>query len=394
MACERFVYLDYASSAPLSGAALHARDAYLGHACAQANPNSLHTLGRAAARSLEGARRDLAELLSGGVRPNDVFFTSGGTESNNAAVLGMAQAIRERDVRRTRVVLSSIEHDSVYDLARPLRKLGFDVAFAVPDTRGIVTAEEVERHLDGSVALVSVMYANNETGIVQPIPDIATAAHAVGARLHTDAVQAFTQVPLDLEGVDAASVTAHKIGGPVGIGALMVRAGCPFASQAFGGGQEQGRRSGTQDVVGAIQLAAAAGDRMARLDQARATVAGRSERLCSVVCAPGTGIRQASPIPYSSERLPGTVSLVVPGVESGSILLRLDALGFEVSAGSACSSGSLEPSRVLTAMGIPRDVALGSLRVSFDEHVDEADLASFAEALVSVVASCRGVGDV
>jgi cysteine desulfurase len=387
----RYVYLDYASSAPLSAAALDAREAYLRQPCAPANPNSLHTLGREAARALEQARRELAGMLGGGVRPNDVFFTSGGTESNNAAVLGMAVALRERDVRRTRVVLSAIEHDSVYDLARPLRKLGFDVAFALPDASGVVTPQEVGRHLDDTVALVSVMYANNETGIVQPIAEIARLAHGFGARMHTDAVQAFTQVPLDLSEVDAASVTAHKIGGPVGIGALMVRAACPFAPRAFGGGQEQGRRSGTQDVAGAVQLAAAARDRLGRLDASRALVAGRSATLSSTVCASGTGVCPTSTIPFSAGRLPGTVSLLVPGIESESVLLRLDALGFEVSAGSACSSGSLEPSRVLSAMGVPRDSALGSLRVSFDERVGEDELEAFAAALLSVVATCRGL---
>lgn len=379
------VYLDYAASAPARPESLAAERDYAASRIAGANPNSLHSLGRAAARALDGARADLARCLGGGLRPADVTLTSGGTESNNLAVVGIAEGVRARDARRRRVVLSAIEHDSVLDLAPALRERGFEVVLARPDATGVVRAGEVEGLADGSCALVSVMAANNETGVVQPVPELARAAHAAGALFHTDAVQAFGHVPLDLSEVDAASVAAHKLGGPVGVGALAVRGRVPLRPLSLGGGQEQGRRAGTQDVRGALAFAAAARAACASLEETRALVAGRARALCERVCAPGTGIEPTVPLAGGPERLPGIVSVVVPGLDSETLILELDRDGFEVSAGSACSSGSLDPSHVLLAMGVPRERAFGALRVSFDERVDPRELERFGDALVTIV---------
>ena len=380
------VYLDYAASAPLRVEALAAQRAYDEAPYAGANPNSLHTLGREAARTLDGARRDLAHALGGGLRPSDVVFTSGGTESNNLALLGLAEAARARASRRNKVIVSAIEHDSVLDVRGALRERGFEVELAPAGRDGVVRADALAGLLDERIALVSVMYANNETGVIQPVGELARLAHAAGAVFHTDAVQAFGHVPLALSDVDAVSVAAHKLGGPVGVGALVVRGRVPLRPLSFGGGQEGGRRAGTQDVRGALAFAAVARACAARLSEDRAAVSGRAEALYERICAPGTGIVPTTGATVDERRLPGIVSILVPEVDSETLILALDQEGFEVSAASACSSGSLDASHVLLAMGVPRNEALGSLRVSFDERVGEDALARFSDTLIRIVA--------
>lgn len=389
MQTRKTVYLDHAASSPLRQQARDALLAYEEAPYAGANPNSLHTMGRQAARALDGARAELARCLGGRIRPADVTFTSGGTESNNLAVLGMAEGARSRDRRRTCVVLSAIEHDSILDLVPMLHDRGFEVRLAKCDRSGVVTPELLGEALDASCALVSVMSANNETGVVQPVGQLARAAHAAGALFHTDAVQAFGRIPLDLADVDAVSVAAHKIGGLVGIGALAVRGRVPLRPMMLGGGQELGRRPGTQDVSSALAFAAAATWCCANLEQNRDATAGLARGLYARLCAEGTGIRPTAGTEVGADRLPGIVSVVVPSMDSETLILTLDQQGFEVSAGSACSSGSLDPSHVLSAMGIPRNDALGSLRVSFDERCPREDLDAFADALLAIVAAGR-----
>lgn len=383
-------YLDYAASAPMRPEALAAERAYEEAPYAGANPNSLHTMGRAAARALDGARRDVARALGGGFRPADVTFTSGGTESNNLAILGLAEGVRARSARRRRVLLSAIEHDSVLDLTGPLRSRGFEVELIGVGRDGAVDPDALDALLDDTCALVSVMAANNETGVIQPVAELARRAHAHGALFHTDAVQGFCRVPLELAEVDAVSVAAHKIGGPVGVGALAVRGRAPLRPQVFGGGQEQGRRAGTQDVRGALAFAAAARACEATLADSRALVARRASALYERLCAVGTGILPTTSALVDERRLPGIVSVMAPAVDSETLILALDQEGFEVSAASACSSGSLDASHVLLAMGIPRDQALGSLRVSFDERVGEDVLGRFADTLLRIVAERSG----
>lgn len=389
MQTRKTVYLDHAASSPLRQQARDALLAYEEAPYAGANPNSLHTMGRQAARALDGARAELARCLGGRIRPADVAFTSGGTESNNLAVLGMAEGMRSRDRRRTCVVLSAIEHDSILDLVPMLHERGFEVRLAKCDRSGVVTPELLGEVLDASCALVSVMSANNETGVVQPVGQLARTAHAAGALFHTDAVQAFGRIPLDLADVDAVSVAAHKIGGPVGIGALAVRGRVPLRPMMLGGGQELGRRPGTQDVSSALAFAAAATWCCANLEQNRVATAELARGLYARLCAEGTGIRPTAGTKVGVDRLPGIVSVVVPSMDSETLILALDQQGFEVSAGSACSSGSLDPSHVLSAMGIPRNDSLGSLRVSFDERCPREDLDAFADALLAIVAAGR-----
>ncbi len=379
------VYLDYAASAPMRDSAKRAEADYAAAEYADANPNSLHTRGRLAARALDQARSDLARCLGGRFRPAEVTFTSGGTESNNLALFGLAEGARERDRKRNRVVISAIEHDSVLDVAPSLRALGFEVSVVRPGREGKISPQALRDAIDETCALVSVMYANNETGVVQPVPELARVAHGAGAVFHTDAVQAFGRIPLDLADVDAVSATAHKIGGPVGIGILAVRGRVALRPRQFGGGQELNRRPGTQDVRGALAFAAAAKECAANLSAYRADCSEKARRLYAALCVEGTGIKPSVDAEVGEDRLPGTVSLLVPALDSETLVLALDDAGFEVSAGSACSSGSLDPSHVLSAMGIPRQEALGSLRVSFDERASAADLDAFAQALLHIV---------
>lgn len=382
---EDFVYLDYAASAPMRPEALAAERAYEEAPYAGANPNSLHTTGRMAARALDGARADLVRVMGGRFRPSDVVFTSSGTESNNLALYGLAEGMRSRDRSRSRVIVSAIEHDSEEEVIPSLRERGFEVTSVRPGRDGVVTPEALSEAMGRDVALVSVMSANNETGVVQPVGALARVAHASGALFHTDAAQAFCKVPLDVAEADAVTLSAHKVGGPVGIAALVVRGKCPLRPQCFGGGQEQGKRPGTQPVRAALAFAAAARAASSDLEGRRRLVAARAQALYDVVCAEGTGIVPTTTAEMGPGRLPGMVSVMAPGLDSESLVLQLDAAGFEVSAASACASASLEPSHVLSAMGIPRDEALGSLRISFDERVDPADLERFGEELVGVV---------
>ncbi len=388
---DSFTYLDFAASAPLSDVARQAMDAYEAAPYAGANPNSLHTMGRKAARALDGARRDIVRHLGASFRPVDIVFTSGGTESNNLALFGLAEGARDRDRLRTKVVLSAIEHDSVLDVAPALKARGFDVVYAQPNRADVVTAEAVEKLVGRDTALVSLMSANNETGVVQPVGEVARVAHRAGALMHTDAVQAFGRIPLQLTDVDAVSIAAHKIGGPVGIGVLACRQRVRIRPQSFGGGQEQGRRAGTQDVRGALALAAAARDCCEHLDERRQMVAQHAQALYDALCTPESGIKPTIGFDQLSwdERLSGIVSILAPGVDSETLVLECDRAGYEVSAASACSSGSLDASHVLLAMGIPRDEALCSLRISFDERVPQGALMGFAEALKEIVARRR-----
>ena len=384
---DSYVYLDYAASAPMVPEAKAAEAAYAEAPYAGANPNSLHTLGREAAMALEGARREIAKALGGGFRPGEIVFTSGGTESNNLALYGIAEGARARDRKRARFVISAIEHDSELDVVPALKDRGFAVTLVRPGRDGRIAPEELERAVGPDCALVSVMTANNETGVIQPVAELAEIAHKAGALMHTDAVQAFGRIPLAIDTCDAVSIAAHKIGGPVGIGALALRMRCPFRPQNFGGGQEAGKRPGTQDVRGALAFAAAAKAQTDHLAERRSACAAKANRLFQKICAHGTGIQPTTTAQIDDTRLPGMVSIYVPGLDSETLILKLDQKGFEVSAGSACSSGSLDPSHVLSAMGMARNDALGALRISFDERISDEDLDRFADALIGIVAA-------
>lgn len=386
MSTQRYVNLDYAASTPMRPEAVQAQADYDASRLAGVNPNSLHSLGRQAAIRLEECRRAVAASLGTRVRASEIVFTGGGTEANVLALLGIAQAVRERDRGRSRVIVSAIEHDSILDNLPLLRADGFTVDVIKPDSTGRINPSSLERLISSDVALVSVMLANNETGVAQPIADLARIAHGAGARMHSDAIQGWLHIPFDVGalGVDALSLAGHKVGGPVGIGALYLKSRTPIRARSFGGGQEGGLRPGTQDLRAIVALAAAA-------SALRPLVAHHREQVGSLANGLYTRL-SAHPRIHATmgdwtsvERLPGIVSIYVDGIDSEELILQLDGRGYEVSAGSACSSASLDASHVLRAMGIPREKALGSLRISFDDRVEPDSLERFAQALFEVV---------
>ena len=376
------VNLDYAASTPMRAEALLAQREYDDSELAGVNPNSLHSLGRKAAARLEVARREIARSFGAHVRPSEIVLTNGGTEANQLALLGLA----ERDRKRGRVIVSAIEHDSILDNLPLLRAAGFTVDLVQPCRAGYVEPATLVELLGDDVALVSIMVANNETGVVQPIRELAAAAHTAGALFHTDAIQGYLHIPLDVTelGVDAMSVAAHKIGGPVASGALYLKNRTPLRPRIFGGGQEGGRRAGTQDLRTQLAFAAAASVLLPNVDRERATLQALSDKLYATLAA-HPRIHATMGDYTQADRLPGMVSIYVDGMDSEELIVKLDAAGFEVSAGSACSSGSMDPSHVLSAMGIGCEQALGALRISFDDRVNPSDLDEFASALLSIV---------
>lgn len=370
--------------------ALLAQREYDDSELAGVNPNSLHSLGRKAAARLEVARREIARSFGARVRPSEIVLTNGGTEANQLALLGLAEGARQRDRKRDRkrdrVIVSAIEHDSILDNLPLLRAAGFTVDLVQPCRMGYIEPAALVELLGDDVALVSIMVANNETGVVQPIRELAAAAHAAGALIHTDAIQGYLHIPLDVTelSVDAMSVAAHKIGGPVASGALYLKTRTPLRPRIFGGGQEAGRRAGTQDLRTQLAFAAAASSLAPHVAQERATLQALSDKLYATLTA-HPRIHATMGDYAQADRLPGMVSIYVNGMDSEELIVKLDAAGFEVSAGSACSSGSMDPSHVLSAMGIGREQALGALRISFDDRVNPDDLDEFAQTLLSIV---------
>lgn len=380
------VNLDYAASTPMRAEALLAQREYDDSELAGVNPNSLHSLGRKAAARLEVARREIARSFGARVRPSEIILTNGGTEANQLALLGLAEGARQRDRKRNRVIVSAIEHDSILDNLPLLRAAGFTVDLVQPCRAGYIEPAALIELLGDDVALVSIMAANNETGVVQPIRELATGAHTEGALFHTDAIQGYLHIPLDATelGVDAMSVAAHKIGGPVASGALYVKTRTPLRPRIFGGGQEAGRRAGTQDLRTQLAFAAAARTLAPHVAQEREKLQALSDKLYATLTA-HPRVHATMGDYAHADRLPGMVSIYIDGMDSEELIIKLDAAGFEVSAGSACSSGSMDPSHVLSAMGIGREQALGALRISFDDRVNPTDLDNFAQTLLSIV---------
>ncbi len=388
---DDYVYLDYAATSPLCEEAARAMAPFFlsGRAgvSAQGNANSLHRPGRAAFAELEQARRSLAESL-GAARPDEVTFTSGATEADNAALLGIARAVANKRrmqgaKEKPHVVVSAIEHDAVLAPAKQLAAEGFEVTRVRPDRQGFIEARALEAVLRPETVLVSVQAANSEVGSIQPVAELAALTRETGAFFHADATQALGKAFVDVAewGVDAASFSAHKAGGPKGVGALYLKARTPFAPVALGGGQELGRRSGTQNVVGAVGFAAAARAAQSGWEDEAARLRGLRDRLYAQACALD-GVEATVEVEAGSQDfLPNIVHLLVHGLESETLVLRLDALGFGVSGGSACSSQSLEPSHVLTALGVSDDDAHEALRVSMGRFTTERDIDGFIDAL-------------
>ena len=373
-------------------AALSALTAALAHT---GNPSSLHTAGRAARRTVEEARERLAAAV--GARPSEVVWTAGGTEADNLAVKGLFWSRRTGDTARRRVVVSAVEHHAVLDPAFWLAEhAGAELVLLPVDGDGVVEVDalraELEAHAD-TVALVSVMWANNEVGALQPLDDVVTLAHRYGVPVHADAVQAVGQVPVDLDasGLDALTLSGHKVGGPGSTGALLVRRGLELTPVLHGGGQERGVRSGTLDPALMAAFAAAVDEAVAEREAHAARVGALRDDLVRRVLTevPGATLRgPADP----ARRLPGNAHLTFAGCEGDSLLYLLDAAGVEVSTGSACQAGVPRPSHVLLAMGVGEDDARGALRFSFGPTSTLDDVDAALAALPGAVERARAAG--
>ena len=365
-------YLDHAATTPMRPQAIEAMTREFGRV---GNPSSLHRSGRVARRTVEEARETLGAAL--GARPSEIVFTSGGTEADNLAVKGLWWARRAEDPRRRRILIAPIEHHAVLDPAIWLAQHdGAEIDWLPVDELGRVGVEGVRAVIERepeSVAFVSLMLANNEVGTVQPVEEVAALAYEYGIPVHTDAVQALGQMPVDFAalGVDAMTVTAHKVGGPVGVGALVVRRETTLVPVLHGGGQERDVRSGTLDAPAAAGFAVAVDLAVASQEEESARLAGLRDALIEGVMAAVPSARlSGDPV----RRLPGNVHLSFAGCEGDSLLLLLDARGIECSTGSACNAGVAEPSHVLLAMGYDDERARGSLRFTLGHTSTQADI--------------------
>jgi len=382
------IFLDAAATTPVRREVL---DAMWPHFTGGfGNPSSHHTLGESAAAALAGARSAVAAVL--GCRQGEVVFTSGGTEADNLAVKGISLARQAANPQLDRVVISAVEHPAVEESARYLERFhGFTVDVVPVDAFGRVTPEALAAVLHPETALVSIMYANNEVGTVQPIPALAELAHARGIPFHTDAVQAAGWLPPDTRslGVDAMSISGHKLGAPKGCGALFVRSRIRLEPVIHGGGQERGRRSGTENVAGAVGLATALALAQDRQPEQQARVQALRDWFISAVLA---GVPGAILTGHPTERLPSVASFCFTGTSGESVLLELERRSVVCSSGSACAAGSDAPSPVLTAMGISAEVAQTAVRFSFDASVTQEDLAAAAAAVQAAVGSVKNLG--
>ncbi len=381
------VYLDHAATTPMLPEAL---DAYVAAAREIGNPSSLHAAGRGARRLVEESRERIAAVL--GARPSEVIFTSGGTESDNLATKGIHYARRDADPRRNRVVASAVEHHAVLDSVDWLgAHESADISWLPVDATGRVDpaslAGLIAEHGD-TISVISVQWANNEVGTVQPIAELATLATRAGIPFHTDAVQAVGQIPVDFaaSGAAALTVTGHKLGGPVGVGALLLGRDVPATPLLHGGGQERDVRSGTLDTPGVVAFAVAVEAATKTQLEYAARVSALRDALVARVCA---AIPDAICNGDPEHRLPGNAHFSFPGCEGDALLLLLDAQGIACSTGSACSAGVAQPSHVLLAMGADDDRARSSLRFTLGHTSTSADVDALLAALPAAVERAR-----
>lgn len=383
------VYLDHAASTPMVPQAVEAMTALLSR---PGNASSLHGAGRAARRRLEEARESVAASL--GARPSEVIFTGGGTEADNLAVKGIYWARRQADDQRRRIVISAVEHHAIIDPATWLATTDAELVVLPVDEQGFVSPTDLRSELAAhgeQTALVSVMWANNEVGTIEPIVELAAVAADFGVPMHSDAIQAAGHIPVDFgaSGLSAMSVAAHKFGGPQGVGALLLRRDVACVPLLHGGGHERDVRSGTQAVAAIVAMAAALADAVADLEGTMAAVADLRDALFDVLLdVPGTTANG----PRGDARLPGNVHVSFEGCEGDSLLMLLDANGVECSTGSACTAGVAQASHVLLALGMDVNSARGSLRFSLAPSTTRADIAVVADVIGEVVERARVAG--
>jgi cysteine desulfurase len=353
------------------------------------NPSSIYFEAREARKGLDAARRTVAEVL--GARPQEIIFTSGGTESDNLALQGVAYGARRRG---NHIITAAVEHHAVLHTAERLEQEGFRVTYLPVDREGFVDLAALERALDDETVLVSIMYANNEVGTIEPIAEIAriVKAHNPHIAVHTDAVQAAGYLDLNVErlGVDLLSLAGHKIYGPKGVGVLYVRTRTPFLPQTLGGSQEKNRRAGTENVAGAVGMATALRLAEEQRTERIAHVGPLRDRLLQELPPRIPGARVTGPVD-PDRRLPNSFSCCFERVEGEAVLLQLDLKGISASSGSACTTASLEPSHVLLAMHLPHDLARGSLRVSLGKGNTMEEIDYVLDVLPGVVERLRSL---
>ncbi|HIW73809.1 MAG TPA: cysteine desulfurase NifS [Firmicutes bacterium] len=379
---NRFVYADNAATTRLLPAVLEAMTPYLTEE--YGNPSSLYGFGQTARQAVDDARSTVAECLR--CRPEEVFFTSGGSEADNWALKMAAEAAARKGKKH--LISTAFEHHAVLHTLEHLKKQGFEVTLLPVYENGIVRPEDVKAALRPDTALVSVMLANNEIGTVQPVAEIGALCREAGVLLHTDAVQAVGHIPVDFAGMNAdlLSLSAHKFHGPKGVGALLVRRGVRLANLIDGGAQENGRRAGTENTAGIVGLAAALRLACGSLEENGKRTAALRDRLSRGLLSSVERCRlNGDPV----RRLPGNVNISFEGIEGESLLLMLDFRGICASSGSACTSGSLDPSHVLLSIGLPHAVAHGSLRLTLSEETDEDDIEYMLREIPPVVRRLR-----
>ena len=380
------VYADNAATTQMSRAAIDAMLPYM--ETIYGNPSSLHSVGQQAAEALQNARERIAACLN--ASPREIYFTSGGSEADNQAILSAARLGARKGKKH--IISTAFEHHAVLHTLKKLEKEGFEIELLPVGAIGTITAQQVKSALRADTCLVTVMYANNEIGSILPIAEIGEVCREAGVLFHTDAVQAAGHVPIDVQAqhIDMLSLSAHKFHGPKGIGVLYARQGVPLTSLIEGGAQERGKRAGTENLPAIMGMAAALEDACAHIDENARKVSALRDRL----------IAGLSKIPHSAlngdpvNRLPGNVSFCFEGIEGESLLLLLDAKGICASSGSACTSGSLDPSHVLLAIGRPHEVAHGSLRLSVGEYNTDEEMAYIVDNVRQVVAYLRSISPV
>lgn len=379
------IYADNAATTKISQTAMKAMISAMENS--YGNPSSIHQIGMAANDALQTAREQIARCL--GCMPKEIFFTSGGTESDNQAIMSAAMLGAKQNKRH--IISTAFEHHAVLHTLRRLKEQGFEIQLLDVGAEGNITAAQVEEAIRPDTCLVTVMFANNEIGSVLPIAKIGEACRAHGVLFHTDAVQAAGHIPVNVkkQNIDMLSLSAHKFHGPRGIGALYVKRGIELTSLMEGGGQERGKRPGTENLPAIMGMAAALKEECTLMEQNEAKVTAMRDRL----------IQGLSQIPYSilngsrEKRLPGNVNFCFEGVSGESLLLLLDSRGICASSGSACASGALDPSHVLLSLGLAPEIAQGSLRISLDISNTEEEIDYMLEVIPQVVEQLRGMSD-
>ena len=379
------IYADNAATTKISQTAMKAMISAMENS--YGNPSSIHQIGMAANDALQTAREQIARCL--GCMPKEIFFTSGGTESDNQAIMSAAMLGAKQNKRH--IISTAFEHHAVLHTLRRLKEQGFEIQLLDVGAEGNITAAQVEEAIRPDTCLVTVMFANNEIGSVLPIAEIGEACRAHGVLFHTDAVQAAGHIPVNVkkQNIDMLSLSAHKFHGPRGIGALYVKRGIELTSLMEGGGQERGKRPGTENLPAIMGMAAALKEECTLMEQNEAKVTAMRDRL----------IQWLSQIPYSilngsrEKRLPGNVNFCFEGVSGESLLLLLDSRGICASSGSACASGALDPSHVLLSLGLAPEIAQGSLRISLDISNTEEEIDYMLEVIPQVVEQLRGMSD-